>query len=152
MTTRSQTSGRRLIDAIDAVLAWRARRIGVLASAEQLAREMSVERLPYTAIPQDLSSGVFKFRKLRQDARVRRARRFLERFTLRPWKCQACQHISTALLLTPTGEQSVPCPMCMKVHVISVADVDLVSIPMTPATLSPEAMINVYAPVPRGSA
>lgn len=150
MSTRGQSSGRRLIDVIDTVLAWRARRIGVLASAEQLVREMSVERLPHVDVPRDLSTGVAKFRKLRHEARIRRVRRFLERYTLRPWQCQVCRHVSTALLMTPTGEQSVPCPSCMKVHVISVGDVDLAACPTHPRVTLPE--INIVFPVPRGLA
>lgn len=58
-------------------LAWRLEQLPSIVTAEQLASAMTIEELPYAKIPDHLWYSVHAFRRLREDARIRAAHRYL---------------------------------------------------------------------------
>ena len=63
---------------VPGLLHWRYTESGAHFTAEELAASLSVDGLPSPSIPDKWRPSVTAFRKLRQDARVRKAQRFLE--------------------------------------------------------------------------
>jgi hypothetical protein len=68
--------------AMKRLLSWAWRYFSATTAPSSLVEALSVERLPYTALPREHYRSVVAFRRLRGDARRRLAERFIKSHVL----------------------------------------------------------------------